>query len=76
MSNPLQQQVTALDCPTRLGWLKLVLLSSSLAITACQSTSTQKIVTQKISNSTAATARSTSHQPTASTTAYLPLAVK
>lgn len=76
MSNPLQQQVTALDCPTRLGWLKLVLLSSSLAITACQSTSTQKIVTQKISNSTAATARSTSHQPTASTTAYRPLAVK
>lgn len=76
MSNPLQQQVTALDCPTRLGWLKLVLLSSSLAITACQSTSTQKIVTQKISTSTATPARSTSHQSTASTTAYRPLAVK
>lgn len=76
MSNPLQQQVTALDCPTKLRWLKLVLLSSSLAITACQSTSTQKIVTQKITTSNAATPRSTSHQSPASTTAYRPLAVK
>ncbi len=75
MPSALQQQDHWLNCPTRLSWLKLVLLSSSLAITACQSTTSQKIVTQKVA--TSATAQTASaNQNTGNPATYRPLTVK
>lgn len=80
MSDRLQQQEQLLDCPTRLGWLKLVLLSSSLAITACQSVPQQHSVTQKPASSTLPTNRTAANrtaasQPPARPAPYRPLVV-
>lgn len=79
MPYALRQQRHRINCPTRFGWLKLVLISSSLAITACQSTPRQKIVTQKVATSTVATTaanRASANPSTAASAAYRPLAVQ
>lgn len=69
MIGMLHQQQSGSNCPTKFKWLKLVLLSSSLGLMACQSTPQQKIVTQNVKPLKTATV------PSAQNSAYKPLLV-
>lgn len=75
MFKQLQQCEQDVDCPTRLNWMKVLLLSSSLTLGACQTTPQQKIVTQKVTGQPHHTA-STTHNTSPNPAAYRPLVVQ